>query len=157
MTGKPLSGRVLIVAALGIACGHPTGSAGPLPIPGGAPAIQPLPLRAGHDGSMPIEDPVVRRFAGHVSQLGTPGQNGHLYIFETAALRRDADRFPPGSLRSWRLTFVSGDRFGAVYRVANNTDTEVIVTSAGDPLDGVAVGDGFLIEDQIERSYPARR
>src|SRR5450755_1726665 len=100
MTTKSRSSCVLIIAALGAACASAT-----------------LRVDAGHDGNMPIEDPVVRRFAGHVSLLGPPGQNGHLYAFETAALRRDTVAFPPGSLRSWRLTFVSGERLGAVFRV----------------------------------------
>jgi hypothetical protein len=147
-----------MVAALGAAIGLPLtiGRAGSLPVARNGPASLQF-TRAGHDGSMPIEDPLVRRFAGHVSALGRAGPDGHVYTFATAALMRDAALFPPGSLRSWRLTFISGDRLGAVFRVADNSDSEIIVTGAGDPLDGVAVGDGFLTEDRIERAYPARR
>ncbi len=108
---------------------------------------------ASHDSSMPMEDPVVQRFAGHVSALGMP-VGGHLYSFQTAELKT---KYPPGALRSWRLTFVSGEKLGEVFRVADNGESDVRVTGAGAPLDGIAIGDAFLIEDQIERSVPARR
>src|SRR5437016_62994 len=111
--------RLLVVAACGIAYGHaPTGNAVPLAAPSHIRTPPPLLVLAGHDGSMPMVDPIVQRFAGHVTALGRPDPNGRLFVFETAALRRDAARFPPGSLRSWRLTFVSGERLGAVFRVA---------------------------------------
>jgi len=45
--------RILVVAALGIACGHPlTGSAGPLPAQSLAPSAHPPLVLTGHDGSM---------------------------------------------------------------------------------------------------------
>jgi len=150
------SSRILVAILLGLALAHAAVSSPWLPTHGSVHPQSSL-VYIAHDSGMPLDEPLVRRLAGHVSALGRTGADSHLYAFETAALQRDAARFPPGSLRSWRLTFVSGERLGAVFRIADNTNSQIVVTTAGDPLDGIAVGDAFLIEDRIERTPPARR
>lgn len=105
---------------------------------------------AGHGG---IEvDPVIGRFAGSVTALGEPADDGHVYVLETAA--GDLD---PDELRSWRLTVISGERQGATFVVAGNTHTELRVTELDGPLDGLAPGDLFLVEQVMTRRMPSRR
>ena len=53
---------------------------------------------------------------------------------------------------------LAGKRFAQAYEVAGNTGTEVTVSSRGEPLDGVAENDVFVIENTpLLPSSPAQQ
>ena len=99
---------------------------------------------AGHD-SITV-DPALRRHAGQVVALGEPDAKGHVYSFRLKRLP-EAPAFAADELRGWRLTMLAGKRFAQAYEVAGNGGTEVTVSTKGEPLDGVAVKDVFVIEN----------
>jgi hypothetical protein len=102
------------------------------------------PARAGHD-SIQV-NPALKRHAGQVVALGEPDANGHVYSFRLKRLP-DAPAFAADELRGWRLTMLAGKRFAQAFEVASNGGTEVTVSTKGEPLNGVAVKDVFVIEN----------
>ena len=42
---------------------------------------------------------------------------------------------------------LAGKRFSSVYRVAGNTESEITVDAAGEPVDGIAARDVFVVEE----------
>jgi hypothetical protein len=102
------------------------------------------PARAGHD-SIQV-DPALKRHAGQVMALGEPDANGHVYSFRLKRLP-EAPAFAADELRGWRLTMLAGKRFAQAFEVVGNGATEVTVSAKGEPLDGVAVKDVFVIEN----------
>ncbi len=121
----------------------------------------PLPAWAGHDFT---EAPAsTRRFAGKVTGLGKPDDKGDLYTFSASvqeeavppliAIRKaDAiakNQFVLQEVKSWRITFLSGELLGNAYHVANNTatDVEVVDLYKHGPLNGLKVGDLFFVEE----------
>jgi hypothetical protein len=105
--------------------------------------------RAGHDS---IEvDPFLKRYAGQVTALGAPDEQGRVYSFQAKRLPAALD-FVADELRGWRLTMLAGKRFSHVFEVQSNTGTEVTVTPLDGPLNGVAPRDVFVVENiAIER------
>ena len=99
---------------------------------------------AGHD-SIQV-DPALRRHAGQVVALGEPDARGHVYSFRLKRLP-EAPAFASDELRGWRLTMLAGKRFAQAYEIAGNGGSEVTVSAKGEPLDGVAVKDVFVIEN----------
>jgi len=99
---------------------------------------------AGHDNI--VVDPALRRHAGQVVALGEPDAKGHVYSFRLKRLPAAPD-FVPDELRGWRLTMLAGKRFAQAFEVAGNGGSEVTVSAKGEPLDGVAVKDVFVIEN----------
>jgi len=99
---------------------------------------------AGHDNV--VVDPALKRHAGQIVALGNPDQQGHIYAFQLKRLPAAPD-FAPDELRGWRLTLLAGKRFAQAFEVAGNTGSEVTVSTKGEPLDGVAVKDVFVIEN----------
>lgn len=93
--------------------------------------------QAGHDGV--TVDPALRRNPGKVVAIG----GGH--SFEAKPLRAAA--FVPNELRGWRLTVLAGKRFGAAFQVASNTESQITVATQDGPLDGLAAGDLFIVEE----------
>jgi hypothetical protein len=67
-----------------------------------------------------------------------------VYSFEAKPLRAPA--YVPDELRGWRLTVLAGKRFGAAFEVRGNTESLITVAPAHGPLDGLAVGDLFIVE-----------
>lgn len=98
----------------------------------------------GHDNI--VVDPALKRHAGQVVALGRPDAQGHVYSLRLKRLPAAPD-FSPDELRGWRLTLLAGKRFAQAYEVAGNTGSEVTVSAKGEPLDGVAVKDVFVIEN----------
>ena len=92
---------------------------------------------AGHDDLK--VDPALRRNPGKVTALGT------FYSFEAKPLR--APEYVPNELRGWRLTVLAGKRFGAAFDVEGNTASQITVAPTNGPLDGLAVGDLFIVEE----------
>lgn len=93
---------------------------------------------------------VTRRFALRVSSVGEPDAEGNIWSFEV-----DMTDLRPNEIRSWRLTFVSGELFAFVFQVRENEGTTVVVTSLDGPLNGISVGDGMLVEQmQVQRPVP---
>lgn len=106
---------------------------------------------AGHAG-VDLMTPM-RRFALRVTAVGAPDADGNIWSFEV-----DMTDLRPNELRSWRITFVSGELFAYVFQVRENEGTGVTVTSLDGPLNGIAVGDGFLVEQvQMQRPAPQMR
>ena len=93
--------------------------------------------------------PAVPRLGGQVTEIGAPVGNGGVHRFRARQIGPSyaPERFPPGELRGWRLTFVGGKRFAKTFEVMSNTDYEFVVKALDGPLDGVAVNDMFLVED----------
>ena len=112
--------------------------------------------------------PAVPRLGGQVTEIGAPDGNGGVHRFRARQVGPyyAPERFPPGELRGWRLTFLSGKLFAKTFEVTSNTDHEFVVThsgaaressklskrrgsrnAVGGPLAGVAVNDMFLVDD----------
>jgi hypothetical protein len=98
------------------------------------------PAHAGHDDVK--VDPALRRNPGKVTALGAQADS---YSFEAKPLRAPA--FVPNELRGWRLTVLAGKRFAAAFQVQSNTESHITVAPANGPLDGLAVGDLFIVEE----------
>jgi hypothetical protein len=91
---------------------------------------------AGHDDVK--VDPALKRNPGKITALSGG------YSFEAKPLR--APVFVPDELRGWRLTVLGGERFGAAFEVESNTESRITVAPAAGPLNGLAVGDLFIVE-----------
>lgn len=145
---EPVRGAAACVGLLAVALAGTPSSAeqGPFNSPVGGTLIL-----AGHAGVDLLT--VTRRFALRVSGVGAPDAEGNVWSFEV-----DMTDLRPNEIRSWRLTFVSGDLFAYVFQVRENEGTTVIVTSLDGPLNGIAVGDGMLVEQmQVQRPAPQMR
>lgn len=105
---------------------------------------------AGHDG---VEvDPALKRYAGQVTALGMPDEQGRIYSFQAKRLPA-APEYVPDELRGWRLTMLAGKRFAQAFEVQRNTGLEISVSPVDGPLNGVAVNDVFVMENiAIERA-----
>jgi hypothetical protein len=105
---------------------------------------------AGHDG---VEvDPALKRYAGQVTALGMPDQQGRIYSFQAKRLPA-APEYVPDELRGWRLTMLAGKRFAQAFEVQRNTGSEISVSPLDGSLNGVAVNDVFMMENiPIERA-----
>lgn len=95
------------------------------------------PAYAGHDDVK--VDPALKRNPGKVTALAS------IYSFEAKPLRAGA--WVPNELRGWRLTVLAGERFGAAFGVESNTESRITVDA---PLEGLAVGDLFIVEQVPE-------
>lgn len=103
---------------------------------------------AGHDDVK--VDPALKRYAGTITALGRPDAQGRIYSFRGTPVGPAATTpkaYTAGELRGWRLTFLAGQRFAAAFEVQANTDSEITVSAAGGPLNGIAVRDVFVVED----------
>jgi hypothetical protein len=113
------------------------------------------PASAGHDNIQ--VDPAFTRIAGQVVSLGNASPQGKIYSFTLKRLP-PGPAFAPDELRGWRLTMLAGKRFSQAYEVVGNTGTELTVSSRGEPLDGVAPNDVFVIENTpLLPSSPAQQ
>lgn len=105
---------------------------------------------AGHDGVQ--ADPALKRYAGQVTALGIPDEQGRIYSFQAKRLPA-APEYIPDELRGWRLTMLAGKRFAQAFEVKRNTGSEISVSPLDGPLNGVAVNDVFVMENiAIERA-----
>jgi len=103
---------------------------------------------AGHDDVK--VNPAMKRYAGKITGLAAPDEKGGIYAFRAA--RMPEGGYPPDEMKGWRLTFLSGKRFGSVFEVHSNGAAEVVVTALDGPLTDVAVNDYFVIEEiAVER------
>jgi len=103
---------------------------------------------AGHDDVK--VNPAMKRYAGKITGLAAPDEKGAIYAFRAA--RMPEGGYPPDEMKGWRLTFLSGKRFGSVFEVHSNGAAEVVVTALDGPLTDVAVNDYFVIEEiAVER------
>ncbi|HWZ71658.1 MAG TPA: hypothetical protein VN326_09310 [Casimicrobiaceae bacterium] len=101
-------------------------------------------VQVGHDNI--VVDPTVRRYTGMVAALGLPNAQGKMYSFMPSPVGPRSFPLSPDDLRGWRLTVLSGKRFGQVFTVRTNTESEITVTADKGSLDGVGVRDVFIIE-----------
>jgi len=101
-------------------------------------------IQVGHDNV--VVDPTVRRYTGMVAALGSPGAEGKVYSFRPSPVGPRSFPLSPDDLRGWRLTMLSGQRFGQVFTVGTNTESEITVTADKGPIDGLDVRDVFIIE-----------
>ena len=100
-----------------------------------------------HSGHDPIKvDPAVRRYSGQVTALGPADAEGRIYSMEVKRLRTDSG-YSPAELRGWRLTMLAGKRFSHAFEVQDNTVTQITVSRADGPLNGVGPNDVFVIEN----------
>ena len=103
--------------------------------------------QAGHDDAVWVA-PALTRLAGMITALGEPDAEGRIYSFRGMPIGPPAStpkEYPPGELRGWRLTFLAGERLSAAFEVKSNT--EITVSAAGGPLNGIAVRDVFVVEE----------
>jgi len=103
-----------------------------------------LQVHAGHEPMAP--DPTIRRYTGKVTAVGTPDAQGKVFSFSSVPVGPRSFVPKPDELRTWRMTVLSGKRFGAEFRVGANTDSQVTVKPDKGPVDGLAVNDVFVIE-----------
>jgi hypothetical protein len=101
-------------------------------------------VQVGHDNI--VVDPTVRRYTGMVAALGSPNAQGKMYSFMPSPVGPRNFPLSPDDLRGWRLTVLSGKRFGQVFTVSTNTESEITVTADKGALDGLGVRDVFIIE-----------
>jgi hypothetical protein len=101
-------------------------------------------IQVGHDNI--IVDSTIRRYTGMVAALGSPSAQGKLYSFKSSPVGPRNFPLSPGDLRGWRLTVLSGKRFGQVFTVSTNTESEITVTADKGALDGLGERDVFIIE-----------
>ena len=101
-------------------------------------------IQVGHDNI--VVDPTVRRYTGMVAALGSPNAQGKVYTFVPSPVGPRNFPLAPGDLRGWRLTVLSGKRFGQVFTVSTNTESEITVTADKGALDGLGERDVFIIE-----------
>ena len=101
-------------------------------------------IQVGHDNV--VVDPTVRRYTGMVAALGSPNAQGKMYSFMPSPVGPHNFPLSPNDLRGWRLTVLSGKRFGQVFTVSTNTESEITVTAEKGALDGLAERDVFIIE-----------
>ena len=101
--------------------------------------------------------PAVPRLSGQVTEISAPKGDSGIHRFRARQIGPSyaPERFPPGELRGWRLTFVGGERFAKTFEVMSNTDHEFVVKELDVPLKGVAVNDTFLVED-INSAEPVK-
>jgi hypothetical protein len=104
------------------------------------PALVPV----GHEPIAP--DPTIRRYTGMIAALGAPNAQGRVYTFTPSPVGPRNFPLSPNDLRGWRMTMLSGKRFGEVFRVSGNTASEVTVNAESGPIDGLDVRDLFVIE-----------
>jgi len=93
-----------------------------------------------------VVDPTVRRYAGMVAALGAADAQGKVCSFKTAPVGPRSFALAPDDLRGWRMTVLAGKRFGEVFTIGANTESEISVTADKGPVDGLAVNDVFIIE-----------
>ena len=101
-------------------------------------------IQVGHDNI--VVDPTVRRYTGMVAALGSPNAQGKMYTFVPSPVGPHNFPLSPDELRGWRLTMLSGKRFGQVFTVSTNTESEIRVTADKGSLEGLDVRDVFIIE-----------
>ena len=101
-------------------------------------------VRVGHEAIAP--DPTIRRYTGMVAALGAPDAQGKRYAFKPSPLGPHNFPLSVNDLRGWRMTMLSGKRFGEVFRVRGNTESEITVTPDTGPIDDIDVSDLFVIE-----------
>jgi hypothetical protein len=104
---------------------------------------------AGHDDDVRVER-ALERYAGMVTEVGAPDGEGRIYSFRSTPIGPPAttpEQYPEGGLRGWRLTFLGGKRFATAFEVQSNTASEITVSAARGPLDGIAVRDVFVVEN----------
>jgi hypothetical protein len=99
---------------------------------------------AGHEPMAP--DPTLRRYTGKVTALGAPDAKGKVYAFTGAPVGPRNFPLATDDLRGWRMTVLSGKRFGGEFRIGGNTGTDIRVNAESGPLEGLAVNDVFVIE-----------
>jgi hypothetical protein len=103
-----------------------------------------LQVHAGHEPMAP--DPTIRRYTGKVTAIAAPDARGRVFTFSSVPVGPRSFVPKPDELRTWRLTILSGRRFGAEFRVGTNTDHEITVKPDKGPVEGLAVNDVFVIE-----------
>ena len=141
---KPIAMWLIFPPSVAFAC---LASSAPLSI---APAIGPFDfvrsnfVRVGHEAIAP--DPTIRRYTGMVAALGLPDSQGKRYTFRPSPVGPRNFPLSTGDLRGWRMTMLSGKRFGEVFRVSGNTASEITVTSDTGPIEGLDTRDLFVIE-----------
>ena len=101
-------------------------------------------IQVGHDNI--VVDPTIRRYTGMVAALGSPNAEGKLYRFKPSPVGPRSFPLTGNDLRGWRMTVLSGKRFGQVFTVGSNTESEITVTADKGPIDGLDVRDVFIIE-----------
>jgi hypothetical protein len=101
-------------------------------------------VRVGHDNI--VVDPSVRRYTGMVAALGAPNAQGKMYSFIPSPVGPRNFPLSLDALRGWRLTVLSGKRFGQVFTISTNTESQITVTADKGPLEGLDVHDVFIIE-----------
>ena len=101
-------------------------------------------IQVGHDNI--VVDPTVRRYTGMVAALGSPNAQGKVYTFVPSPVGPRNFPLSPDELRGWRLNVLSGKRFGQVFTVSTNTESEITVTAEKGALDGLGERDVFIIE-----------
>jgi hypothetical protein len=101
-------------------------------------------IHVGHDNI--VVDPSVRRYTGMVAALGTPNAKGQLFSFKPAPVGPRSFPLKQDDLRGWRLTVLAGKRFGEVFTVSGNTESEITVSAEKGPIDGMGEKDVFIIE-----------
>src|SRR5262245_29911160 len=104
---------------------------------------------AGHGDEVWVE-PALTRVSGVITALGAPDAEGRIYSFRGTPIGPPAStpkEYPAGVLRGWRLTFLAGERLSAAFEVQANTESEITVSAADGPLNGIAVRDVFVVEE----------
>jgi hypothetical protein len=100
--------------------------------------------RIGHEAIAP--DPTIRRYTGKVTALGVPDAEGKIYAFTSVPVGPRNFPLKPDDLRGWRMTVLSGKRFGSEFRVGGNTENEIRVSPDHGPVEGLSVNDIVVVE-----------
>src|SRR2546425_949584 len=96
---------------------------------------------AGHDGE--VAGQIVQGVTGAVTAVGAANANGQIFSFTDAS-----KAFAPNRVKGYRVTFTSGALSGQSFDVSTNIATGINVTGFDRPLNGLAIGDRYTIDNR---------
>jgi hypothetical protein len=96
---------------------------------------------AGHDGA--VAGQIVEGISGAVTAIGAPNTEGQIFDFTDAG-----QAFATNRVKGYRVTLTSGALAGQSFHVSSNTATRINVTGFERPLNRIAVGDTYTMDNR---------
>src|ERR1044072_4601546 len=85
-----------------------------------------------------------------ITGRGEPDAEGRIYSFRGTPIGPPAStpkEYPPGELRGWRLTFLARHRSSPASAGQAASGSEITGSPADGSLNGIALGDVFVVEE----------
>jgi hypothetical protein len=96
---------------------------------------------AGYEGE--VNSSIVDGVVGTVTAVAAPNVNGYVLAFSDAS-----KNFAANGIKGWRITFTSGALAGKMFHASANTTTGVTIDGYSGALNGVAVGDAYVLSNR---------